>query len=136
MADVETKRRVFLEAHIERARGTRDTGVRALKYWRHPQATYIDDELAACILELEHVASKDALKHVLDRLDGAIFLGMAAFGDCLTGAWLIGAVDEEFKPAGWNVDELRYHTRIANALEARQKHAPGFDSVSGRARGT
>jgi len=134
--DMEAKRRAFLASHAERARDARKDGVRVLKYWRHPQAAYIDDELAACIGELDGVASKDALKHVLERLDGALALGMLAFAECLTGAWTVGDVDERFKPAGWSVDEQRYHTRIAGALEARQKHAPGFDSVGGRARGT
>ena len=134
--DKVAKRQAFLDEHIARAEGARADGVRTLRYWRHPQAEYIDNELRESADALARAATRVDVTTAVDRLEAAAALGACALSDALGGAWRVTDVDDAYAPAPASEAQMRYQARIAKALAARQQHAPGFDSVAGRARGT
>lgn len=124
------KQRAFLQGFLDQISVSRNEGVKMLKYFRCPKAVEVDECLMKCqeILSAEKLPSKDILKETLGKLEETTSWGIHLYNQCILSDTI--DTDDDYSPSISRAT-MEYREKIAKSLEARQKHAPGFDGQGG-----
>jgi len=122
------KQKAFLAPYLERINVTLVFGMEVLRFMKTEGVDALESELIKCREVIEKIPSKKELKMAMETMEDTTNYMIHLFNQGFLSDNT--DFDDQFEPE-IDMAQQKYSEKLAKALEARQKHAPGFDGQGG-----
>jgi len=127
MEDKEAKKRAALAKYVKSTERNLTNGLRSMRYWcRNEEADQCEKELLSYHkIFTEMTADKQTIIDTVNGLENISFYMMCIYNQGMCGAYGY-KIDEQYSE---EIDKnyMDYINKVQKSVDAKQKHAPGFD---------